>query len=181
MSSPFVGAYWKARKESLDICTDRCLSYLERLSVHDNLSTWFKLGKSKKSATKHPIRLAREDIMSNMRTINQDLGERAPIVDLGFRFTAWNGNFSEPADVSVTCGGYSQFVGNAVVLTLPLIKEVDATALELMRDVLSSAVEAWDPDFAIAISSASLTQQGGKIANATGWVNYRRGQGITSI
>jgi hypothetical protein len=98
--------------------------------------------------------------------------------DLGFRFSAWNGA-SDDYDGSafnISCGGYTDVVGNSCVFSLPSRgpnAERVLTAPVIARLVCSMAV-AWDPDSAVGMSSPHLqmVDKGIPFAVSIGWVTY---------
>jgi len=177
MQSPFIGAYWAQRKESRIECAKRCTELLERIAIFPDLSKWYCRGSSSKSALKFPIALTLESVDSLLTTNKRDM-DGVVISELGFRLGAWNGNSSKPANLSITCGAYSQVTKNAVVLHIPPINEIGNEHLQLFRDLVEIFVKVWDPDDAIATSPQLLKHHDGLMPWETeGWVNYHKNGG----
>jgi hypothetical protein len=140
----FIGGYWSQRQENRSECAARLVRFLESIGKeHVLLSQWYKLGRSRKQAKASRIDVSLPALEVLLCTNNRDV-DKVPIPELGFSFSAWNGNFDESASVGITCGGYSQYIGNAVVLELPrTILEESAQLSETLQRIL---VDAWNPE-----------------------------------
>ena len=150
----FLGAYWKARKESIDECAERLLLFFAALSTCEEiLSTWYEKGRSQKQAMQKRVDIRSRDYMLNLLERGRHRRDipRTVIEDLGFRIGVWNGadKIEKEAGLSITCGSYNPNpnLGNAVVLNLP--RELgDLCQSKRMAAVLASAATAWEPAWA---------------------------------
>ncbi|NVJ26495.1 MULTISPECIES: immunity 52 family protein [Myxococcus] len=172
--SYFAGAYWGARKETPEECARRLEAFFSLLGrVDPSFIHWYRQGKSRKDALKHPIEPTLAELEKLLRK-----GKDRIVEELGFRFSAWNGA-SDDYDGSafkVTCGGYSPRVGNACVLDLPSRGPNADRVLttDVLRRLVRGLALAWAPDFAVAISSAHLQLLRGNDPAEIwpGWVLY---------
>lgn len=175
----FIGAYWDTRKESQSECAGRISEALNLFSqVHPELSKWYLKGRSKKAASKE-VGTSPEDVEAILRTNNRD-SDGSAISELGFNAGMWNGSDQFPCSFDVTCGGYSDFVKNSVVLQLPAGSDVLSDAE--IRKVLEGMIAAFDPENALVTSHQFIDHVGGGAPwEAGGWLVYKRSDGIDNI
>ncbi len=180
MGSHYLGAYWGARAETLEQCTDRCVSFLKRIgSVDPALGTWYQKGRSRRDALRKPVEptpVRIRDLLLAGRN-RRDLGDRPVVEELGFRVGMWNGSASpDSVGLSVHCGCYTAVkgLGNALVLNLPSPEgEVGrrlftgATAGALVEAV----VESWEPTWA-TWTSHELADTQPTDGGVVGWMTY---------
>jgi len=178
----YAGAYWRLRKEPPEECGRRAEVFFQALaSVDPSFSRWFKLGRSRKEALKNRIEIERTYLEKMFRR-----GKLKPFDELGFRISGWNGEGDDDDDdcgFYIICGGYAEQVGNVCVFDLPNgggpSSQRVRTAPVLTSLVRAMAV-AWEPDWALATSSAhrDLVSEKGEAGTFVSWVNYisrRRG------
>jgi hypothetical protein len=156
-----VGAYWKARKETVHACADRLVRFLKALASCDPLfAAWYKLGKSRRQAKQVEIDFKNKDCLLDLLDRGRhrkDIG-KGVMEDLGFSVGMWNGGeTTKMVGLSITCGLYSTVPGlggNCVVINLP--EELgDLREAERMASVLIGVVKCWEPDWAGVISRKS--------------------------
>jgi hypothetical protein len=152
----YLGAYWGARRESVDACTERlasCLAGLARCSA--SLSGWStKAGRGRGGVAVEGADVgALRDLLP--AGVHRRDADESPIEELGFSLGLWNGDRDAPVGLSVTCGSWTATPGvmNSFVLALPSPGEAEQlygreAALCLMR----AAVTAWQPDWATLTS-----------------------------
>lgn len=187
MATSIVGAYWGARKETREACAERLLNFLRALRREDPaLGRWFRRMK-KKTDPVLPIPDSAAALVDLLTVNLDDSTPRRAIVELGFGCSAWRGfDATAPASFLCTCGCYSTLVGNRFVLTC----DDETTSHDLLRIYLKAAVDAFDPDDAIAHDGASL-EAAHKVINAAGWerrpkitdppaiYRYKKGRGFS--
>jgi len=165
----FMGAYWPARKESIDQCADRVLEFLESLANCDRVfAKWYELGWTRKQAVERmtPV-LSREYILKTLEKGQNrtDVGNEV-IEEMGFDIGLWNGSEkTKSVGLHITCGLYwispneKSTLGNAVVLDLPddlgELQQADHAV-----KVLAAAVESWEPAWAGIMSLDAMNKRG---------------------
>lgn len=167
----FMGAYWPERKEAQKKAAGQLAQFFGQLSQIDPaLRNWFAKT-TRKSAPKIPLQLDREGIADGMRLNRRDSSNEV-IAELGFSFSAWNG---EALGIAATLGAYSSYVPNSVVLSC----EADATlAPSVWRLILEAAITAFLPEYAAVTSSEILARSGALHPWEAGLLTYRRNSGI---
>jgi hypothetical protein len=178
---PFVGAYWSARKETRHESAVRVAAFLDSIAEHPPLVGWRLTGRSRKAALAGPLEISVEAIEHQLRTNNRDM-DGSVIEDLGFSLYVWNGNDNLSASFHVTCGGWSDYVNNWAVLSLPpQIAPIDQVTGKPLRTLLEKSVQVWDPDYAVVTSSEFMARKGGGMPRETGgWFAYECGRGIAA-
>ncbi len=171
----YAGVYWGARRESPAECAERAAVLLTALSsVDESLAHWFQQGRSRTDALSRPISLTRPALE---QLILQ--GRDRQFDDLGFSVAGWNGVASD-ADVcgfNFTCGGYSRWVQNTCVFTLPR-QGAGAERLltaPVLTGLLRSMASAWEPDWGVVMSDPLrelLKPRCAKGGPYVGWVTY---------
>jgi len=176
MENPFIGAYWSARQETRRECAERVAKFLSSIAEDPVFARWSRKSYSRK-APKAPIEITVETIERQLKEQFTDIPKR-PMPELGFSLGIWNGNNEASAGFSVTCGAYSKIVSNAVVLNLPRQEPPrDAASFERFHALLKNAVEAFEPDVAVATSSELNARGSGTVRENEAWIKYRRDQG----
>jgi Immunity protein 52 len=162
--SPYIGAYWGPRQESLDACADRAVKFLEGISsAHPALSTWYQLGVMQTDALQQPAVLERGAVLTLLESgRNRRESDRSVIEELGYSINLWNGQ-DPSVGLNIGCGRYhrSEYVKNAVVIDLPRSDEglADLALPERARAMMHLLVECWDPDWATWTSSELRREQ----------------------
>jgi hypothetical protein len=156
MSRLFLGAYWSARKESIDECADRLLSFFGDLAkCDDSLIKWYELAGSRQQALERRSHVeSREYLIRQLRRGSHSFDS------LGFTIGLWNGgDESQSVALSVTCGSYHETLGNCVTLNFPedLGSLVD---FRRMRGVLAVVARTWEPDWAGVASEQAKSGRG---------------------
>ena len=165
----FIGAYWGPRRESRERVAERIAEFLQSLpNASGSLATWYTKGQSRASA-KALIVATPDKIASRLKTNRREDNDEI-MSELGFSIGAWNGGH---ASLHATIGAFTPYIGNSVVLSY------DESSLDLSRsecrDVLESAVRAFDPDKAVATSSEYVTRMGCGQPWEAGMLTYTRG------
>jgi hypothetical protein len=178
LETPYVGAYWSARRATLRECALRIAEFLAAIADQPLFARWHLKARSRKAASV-PLDISVEAIEAHLKTNNRDTDGTA-IHELGFSLSVWNGIDDSPASFAVTCGAFSNYVKNSAVLSLPSKPvPIDGATQGLLRMLLEQSVQVWDPDSAAATSSESIARAGGGMPwEAGGWFVYRRGKGI---
>jgi hypothetical protein len=158
MHEPFyLGAYWGARRETVEECAERLADCLESMKRCSSLmGAWA----TKPGRGVHPVTVCGADDVGALRDLlragtNQRDADGSAIAELGFSLALWNGNREMPIGLSVTCGAWTTAPGvmNSFVIDLPTpaagaeLYDIE-TALALMR----ATVAAWQPDWATLTS-----------------------------
>ncbi|MGN7779815.1 Imm52 family immunity protein [Mycolicibacterium sp. 22603] len=193
MPQSYVGAYWRARAESVDDAADRTKLLLDGLAGIDPvLSGWRDGGKSKRQALAQPIvNTDHGELVSRLLggRNHTDVGHQV-LEELGYRVGWWNGaeNYRTAAKLSVHIAVTSAHVGNNVVLELPdsdfvpqLYEPITA------RKLLSIVIDVFGPDWAVWTSHQLVEKQrepdrptedgrglilGRVSGHPAGWANY---------
>lgn len=171
----YLGAYWNARKESLDDCASRLATLATSLAtLHEDLSAWYRKGESAEATS--PVQLTGSDGVALLSGGQQrkDIGGEV-MAELGFRAGVWNGH-PQPVELSITCGAYpaNRPTPNHVLLKFPPT-DVAPGLYEptLVLGVLRAVVGAFEPDWATFTSHSLRKAQGAKPGELTvGWATY---------
>lgn len=170
MSERFVlGAYWGARRESVEQCADRLQTFFEALlSGGDLLSQWYPKASSPKKSLEHPLDRGNSQMLIEilMKGQNRANAQGAVSEDLGVQVGFWNGKQGEDqASFSLRCGLYwkssnaSASVGNCVVFDLPKNLGILSEPLRMV-ELLAETARAWNPDWAGVMSESSMLTRG---------------------
>jgi hypothetical protein len=157
----YIGAYWQARKETINGCADRLGRFLSALSACGPVfSAWYKRGRSRRQAKQVEIDFKNKDCLLDLleQGRNRTNVGKQVIEDLGFHVGMWNGGEPQKeVGLSVTCGLYSTapgLGGNCVMIDLP--EELgDLRQSQRMANVLVAVATSWEPDWAGVISRKS--------------------------
>jgi hypothetical protein len=171
--SIYAGAYWTARGESLAACADRVWLLLTRIKeINPLFELWYPKKKSTQEPTNSSIKTREEvqTMLSEKRNRRDDNGEI--IEQLGFSFSAWNGEHDESKglEISTHLGGTSAWVKNNLVVRLPrgqyrLTEEQTQTLLKVIIDVSV-------PDYATISSHQCRDKLQVKKEFIFGWMGY---------
>jgi len=175
----FVGIYWGPREESRQSSADRLSGFLCALASHNTvLSKWYKQGKSRKEASQVVLPNDSEGLAPLLKTNRRDIG-REVIPELGFSFSAWSGpDASISASLMVTCGSYSRFTGNAVVIRFEPNPELDIGMLE---SILHAAVAEFEPEHGVVSWSGAMSANDTlPIWEAPSLLRYQKGVGFST-
>ncbi|MCI0738941.1 MAG: immunity 52 family protein [Gemmataceae bacterium] len=156
MADLYLGAYWGARRESIQQCAERLCRFLSTLSKQDQLfSRWYRPIKHK-NEVKSELKFKKNEELVKLFC---DLRKEKDDIDcvLGHSAQMWNGEeHSHFAGLSITCGLYSSHPGlsNVCLVYLP----ADLPGLrkpEKLVPVLSGAATHWEPEWGGIVSTTS--------------------------
>lgn len=168
IDSFYIGAYWKQRKESLDIVVKKTTSFLERLTrLDEQFLKWYEQGYRKE------IILDKENIeaLYRKRVKRNDLTSDG-FSKIGYSVSMWSGGEEEySSNLSINCGHSSKFFSNNCVITMPTEGEKKESLLKLakQRELVDLLVKSWDPDN-IILSSNRLKSE--IETDEVGWITY---------
>ena len=152
--SYFAGAYWGQRQESRRECAVRLHMLIQALQALDpSFMSWYKKVASRKAT---PVEIPPDlgEVESNLKVSRRDIGGE-PIVDIGFNFSAWTGKGDVSTSLSATCGAYSPFIRNSVVLSF---ESSGRLADSLFQDILMVLIEVFEPEHAVVSSTELLLE-----------------------
>lgn len=177
----FLGAYWPSRKESRSECTHRVFCFLKSITDQPNLGNWYLKNRSRKAA-QIPVDITKAGIDKHLKTNNRD-DNGAPITELGFSFGVWNGSNLTPITFNVTCGAFSNFIGNSAVLTFPEQEPPsDIQSSKAWFFLLEKFIESFEPKVATVTSNEFLIRTGGGMpADKGGYLTYNEGSKIKVV
>jgi immunity protein 52 of polymorphic toxin system len=181
------GAYWTARKESVESCADRlrlCLRSLATLSPA--FASWFYTKERTRLPASTDPQFLRELLLAGRN--RKDFPPREIIEELGFTASfITDSAIQEQVNFLVACGMYAK---DPALLNHCLLKfapagtvSYDSVPLELKTRALAVLIESWDPDWA-ALRSRRLSKAvqaahgNAPIEPYFGWICYvsqRRG------
>jgi hypothetical protein len=163
MMSFMLGAYWDARPDSLEKCTEDAGRFFAHLAEADPLlGRWFEPGRSRKDALKREVNTSDTQRLRNLLLKGRnraDVGRRV-FEDLGFSIDLWNGagEEEEKASVSTRCGCYSERVSNNVLIEFPC-KPESARWIENASILLAAVAEIWRPRWAGIMSKKAIRER----------------------
>jgi Immunity protein 52 len=155
----YAGAYWGPRKESAEECARRAVGFLNLLASCDPLlATWNKIPKPRGKGRKTPLMPPDMATLTEAfrRGVNREPGGPA-IEDLGLSVSAYNdGERGEFVYLRMLCGSYARSISNVCLLDLPSrgASAERLTTAPLLTNVVRSMVSGWEPDWAMAGSTA---------------------------
>ncbi len=160
-----VGAYWPARKDSLESCSNRLFQFFRGLAKSsDDLSRWFETGRSRADALKASIDVGSTQCLAELLRRGQHRRDmdNSVMPQLGYHVGLWNGAApGQEAGLSITCGMSTTraSMGNCVALNLPpdLKQLADSDA---MSHLLGAVVRSWEPDWAGVMSDVARRVRG---------------------
>lgn len=167
----FIGAYWGQRAEARESAAQRIVSFLEAVSSCGlrNFS-WYEKSYSRARALQKTIGLEPNAVSRSLRQ-PRDM-ERAAIRELGFSFSAWNG---DDMSFSAAIGCWSARVSNVAVLTIDRHRAYPA---KFFRCVVEQAVLAFDPGHAVVTTPDRMLQACGDTRSVDGVFTYAKGEGF---
>jgi hypothetical protein len=165
-----LGAYWAARKESVEQCAKRLHRCLADLAACDPaFATWYERGRSRSQAQANPVKTGdgvRALVSLLDRGRNRRDSDRGVIEELGFQVGLWNGGVGgEEVGLSVTCGLYWESssprasLTNSVVLNIP-IRPGDLRQAGQVACMLTAVAIAWEPEWAGVMSNEAMSARG---------------------
>ncbi|MGY6122045.1 Imm52 family immunity protein (plasmid) [Paraburkholderia strydomiana] len=164
METYFAAAYWGPRRETVENCAVRAVTFLTALGqISEFFKEWRLQGRSRAEALRK--RAIDEQSVDTLVSLfakgrnKKDIGGGV-IDELGYRASMWNGGDDRTASsLTMGCGMYSTIVGlsNAVVLQLP--QQFDVQSEDGLRNVMSAFALAWEPDWAIVSSQSVRNRQ----------------------
>lgn len=162
----FLGAYWGNRKESVRACAERLERFVTDIQASDpSFSRWFRKGRTLKGAHS-AIDMSVDEIQFLLKTNNRD-DNGQPIQELGFGFSAWNG---ERCSLAAQMGSFSSPTPNSV-----LLETRDELPMSTWKHVADCAIAAFDPD-ALIVTNDELSAKSSAVPIWTrpGLINFRR-------
>ncbi|MFI6857788.1 Imm52 family immunity protein [Streptomyces sp. NPDC050416] len=169
-----LASRWGDRPESASECAERLSSFLSELAaLHSSLSEWYGLVGDDEEAVPEswPLRPGAAELERFVLACREG-------ADLGFRLPV----LSDTPDMAldIHCGGTSGVprVENGVFLHFrePAGTTLERLGLDVVRGLVTAAVEAWEPEWATFISdSAWEAQRGYAHPRPVGLVTYRTG------
>ena len=167
ISPYFLRAYWTGRKESPEQCARRLARMLSAFSAFDrSMATWYEQARTRKLAIDRHVDPERlDDLLSILnRGRHRRKSGRSDDEELGFTFGLWNGwDGAKQATISVSCGSFSKWVGNSVVLNFPADLG-DLRNSERMAGILATVARVWEPDSAGVMLTAAVTVKNSTVA-----------------
>ena len=163
MQKFMLGAYWDARADSLEKCTEDAAHFLFRLAEIDPLlASWYERGRSRKETLERKVDILDvqklQDLLLAGRN-RRDVG-REVIDELGCKLSLWNGAVEEEAEASVSihCGAYSARIGNSVIIDLPYQSE-SSEWVGRASSLLALTAEVWQPNWAGIMSKKAMRER----------------------
>lgn len=169
----FVGVSWSEREESREAAAARIADFMAFLGTYGgDFATWYGLGRSRAAALRNRLDLDARSIAKKLKVSRTDYS-RELLPDLGFMYSAWNGN---NASFGVTIGCWCKGMSNVVHLE---VRDDDGgPSAEWYRPILEEMIRVFDPDEGV-ISSDELQKRAGVSGPwDAGWFTYERGSGI---
>lgn len=178
--SYYFGAYWRARRESTDLCAGRAALFLGRLSAMggEHLKAWYQVESVDGNRERRtPVDASPAAIAAVMeRDAEAQEGDAAVRADLGASLQVWADTGPAAAlGVSITCGSCSRYLSNACVVRLPETGDMVRSLLDRdgARGLLDCMVECWNPDWAVvAPTSYDPWRSAADDAISGGWMVY---------
>ncbi|MCW3838460.1 immunity 52 family protein [Sphingomonas canadensis] len=176
MQSFMLGAYWDARRDTLDTCVEKAARFFAGMAEIDPLlAQWYEKGRSRKDALTKKVdildRKRLEELLLKGRN-RTDVG-REIIDDLGFSIRLWNGASQEEAEatVGIHCGCYSERVGNNVIIDLPCQSE-SSPWVSKASSLLALVAETWRPKWAGIMSERAMRERDFSSHPFVDWMVY---------
>lgn len=183
MENYHIGVYWGVRKEDVDVCTRRAVSFFEQLARCDPIfSRWFRLGRSRKEALRREVKPDQETLRRLFLKGRHytDFGHEL-MAELGFSIGLWNGGSDkESVSIFIGCGGYTPFVSNSCEIS-GLESDSPAASRLLQVSTLTMIMECmiinWEPDWGRVNSLAHFAITPSERKPKVGWITYLRESG----
>lgn len=165
--SGLLGLYWRARQDGLEDSGRRAYETLRQLQQL-GYEHYYLLGRSRRDALKRKFEVTEENVLARLsKGVNHTDIPRRPIPELGWSMSLWSGDTdSESYSISMRCGGYSEHVGNSVVLNLPPSGRFSISAApDRAMQAYEALLGIWQPEQAVLCEGA-IDWQGGRIVPA---------------
>lgn len=168
VDSFYIGAYWRQRKENLDIVIKKTVLFLQELSrLDEQFQCWYVQGHSKK------IIVDKENIATlYKKKIKKNDLDSEGFSRIGYSIGMWSGGEEEySSSLSINCGHASKFFPNCCFITFPTEGEQKERLLKLnkQKDLVNLLIKSWNPDN-IILSSNKLKSEIG--TDEIGWITY---------
>ncbi len=179
----YVGAYWGPRKETALECARRAELFFHMLARCDpSLALWFRAGRGfPRELPGWPLRPEVKELEEFfLKGRHRTDVDKEVMEDLGFHQMVWNAK-KEAIHLSLSCGGCSRGPNSCLLQTHGRSAVWERLLHDgiLMKQVLTSVVTAWDPDFAMVSSSEMVDLvEKDDFEVRVGWLTYlsrRRG------
>ena len=163
MQKFMLGAYWDARADSLEKCTEDAARFLARLAEIDPLlASWYERGRSRKDALERKVDILDAQKLQGLLLAGRNRRDvdREVIDELGCKLSLWNGADEEEAEatVSIHCGAYSARIGNSVIIDLPYQSE-SSEWVGKASSLLALTAEVWQPNWAGIMSKKAMRER----------------------
>jgi hypothetical protein len=175
----YAGAYWGVRPESSEECAEHALLFFERLKQIDPAWVqWYRAGKAPRGVPGVLVNVEDKQELEELfqRGRNRTDVGRKIIEDLGFSIVVWTPERKNSTMVRIHCGVYTPFSGNSCRMEMPAEGTTTERLLNVavMRQVVTSMVMAWEPDWGIATSHdlRELIPRRNRKEYPVGWLMY---------
>lgn len=169
----FVGAYWGRRPEPAERCAQRAETFFQLLSqAHPSYVSWYEKNNSTRRALQLGFEPTRDTFVRFFGKKKYQVGKD------GFQFGAWTGHEKQDQGGMLTlcCGGDAEVAPNSVLFHFPIepLGGERMLTLPVVTGVMRALALAWEPDWALATSTAlwdELSRQG-EADTFVGWMTY---------
>ncbi|KFA91730.1 immunity 52 family protein [Archangium violaceum] len=149
----YVGAYWLARRETVEECARRTEALFSLLASCDpSLAHWFKKGRTLEKALQHRFET---DAASLAKLFHQQAQKEGRFATDGFSLRGWNGVTHEAASsLSLLCGDASIWVSNLCLFDPPAEGPAEERVLQapVLARILRAMAVAFEPEWGLATS-----------------------------
>ncbi len=179
LEAHYVSTYWGPREESAAACAQRSARFFRLLARCDSsFDQWYRAGRAPRGLPGRPVRTEDvEELESLLERYNRRANAGKTLTDpRGFRLDVWNRAGRKRSIVRINCGYTSQGVANSCRMH-PSSEGEDAERLvniPVLTQVLTSMVEAWDPDNGVVNTNLHLLEvpKADPWVPDVGWVTY---------
>jgi len=173
----YIGAYWKNRKQKLDVLLSPTLTLLEGLArMDDQFLDLFEKGNSRSQALKSKV-LKTEDELCRLflkRTKKNDIDSNG-YSSIGYRLSFWNGQGDgQASSISFSLGTNSDILSNYVLIDLPsegVLKE-RLLQIDIVLQIIELLITNFNPEV-IVLNSRRLQAELDSVDDV-GWVSYKK-------
>ena len=162
--SGLLGLYWPARRDSLEECGRRAYETFRVLRILGYEHYYF-VGRSRRDALKRPFDVTAQNVLATLaKGVNRADIPRRAIPELGWSMSLWSGDSDDESyRISMRCGGYSEHVGNSVVLKLPPVGPFSiAASPDRAMQAYEGLLGIWKPEQAV-LCEGSIDWEGGRL------------------
>lgn len=175
MDKFYIGAYWRVRKESLDVVVNKTIDYLKCLSqIDDAFLQWFEKGNSKSIALNNVIHFNTDQIQHIYKKgIKKGDMDVEGYSKMGFRISGWSGgDENNLLSFSISAGDDYIRTPNNCILNFPYQGQIRDKLLTTSKiiEIMKLIVVVWQPDYAVFQSSQLRDFLDAK--NFVGWITY---------